>query len=139
MSGSSEILNQEFFEPTGPHCNRDCEAKNCGQRDEEDLSSRKGSRELGQQLTTKDLTHSSSHSSSTDIPVARGYLPTIVQSISNDHSGASASRILAVGLERLCPDVEPLPPALYFNSNSAISMRVVPMLRIPRVVPGSCQ
>src|SRR5215470_538557 len=135
MSGSSEILNQEFFEPTGPHCNRDCEGKNCGQRDEEELSSRKGSRELGQQLTTKDLTHSSS----TDIPVARGYLPTIVQSISNDHSNASASRILAVGLERLCPDVEPLPPALYFNSNSAISMRVVPMLRIPRVVPGSCQ
>ena len=27
----------------------------------------------------------------------------------------------------------------YFNSNSAISMRVVPMLRMPRVVPGSCQ
>jgi hypothetical protein len=27
----------------------------------------------------------------------------------------------------------------YFNSNSAISMRVVPMLRTPRVVPGSCQ
>jgi len=27
----------------------------------------------------------------------------------------------------------------YFSSNSAISMRVVPMFRMPRVVPGSCQ
>jgi hypothetical protein len=26
MSASAEILNEEFFEPTGPHGNRDCEA-----------------------------------------------------------------------------------------------------------------
>ena len=33
------------------------------------------------------------------------------------------------------PTLEPL----HFSSNSTISIRVVPMLRSPRVTPGSCQ
>src|SRR5438093_6592687 len=63
--------------------------------------------------------------------------------ISNDLSAAESllthSSLNLYQLSLYCPAGRRTVGPDYFNSNSAISMRVVPMLRMPRVVPGSCQ